>query len=78
MTSDSIAGSASGGRARSVAYLITAASPSAIVAANAAASAVVGITRLFAASQQPPAAAISGHFTHQAEARMKTAVAGPQ
>jgi hypothetical protein len=77
-TSASTAGSASGGRARSVACFSSTVRPSATAAAAAAASMAVGSRRLFAASQQPPAAAISGHLTHQADASTKTAVAGPQ
>jgi hypothetical protein len=76
-TSASIAGSASGGRARSVIAFNTTVTPSAIAAAPAAAIAAVG-SRRFAASQQPPAKAISGHLTHHAEASTKTAVSGPQ
>jgi hypothetical protein len=51
--------------------------PSAIAAAPAATSAAVGSRRL-AASQQPPATAKSGHFTHHAEAITKSAVRGHQ
>lgn len=52
--------------------------PSATAAAPAAATAAVGSARRFAASQQPPATAKSGHFTHQAEATTRTAVSGLQ
>ena len=71
-------GSASGGRARSVACLIRKATLSATAAADAANSAAVGITRLLVASQQAPAAANSGHLTHQAEAITNAAVSGCQ
>jgi hypothetical protein len=71
-------GSASGGRARSVACLIKNATLSAIAAAVAANSAAVGISRLLVASQQAPATANSGHLTHQAEAITNAAVSGCQ
>lgn len=71
-------GSASGGRARSVACLITKATPSATPAAVAATSAAVGITRRLVASQQAPATANSGHLTHQADAITNAAVSGCQ
>ena len=72
-------GSASGGRARSVACLITNATLSARAAAVAATSAAIGITRRFLdASQQAPATANSGHLTHQADAITNAAVSGCQ
>jgi hypothetical protein len=77
-TSASMPGSASGGRARSVTCFSSAARPSAISAAVAPRSAAVGSHRRLAASQQPPAAAMSGHLTHHADAITKTAVRGPQ
>ena len=77
-TSAWIAGSASGGRERSVMSFTSTVMPSATAAAPAAASAAVGSTRRLAASQQPPATAKSGHFTHQAEATTRTAVSGCQ
>ena len=77
-TSASIPGSATGGRARWVTSFTSAARPSAIRAAVAPRSAAVGNHRRLAASQQPPAAAMSGHLTHHADAITKTAVRGPQ
>ncbi|MGH3082402.1 MAG: hypothetical protein ACRDNH_14905 [Gaiellaceae bacterium] len=71
-------GSASGGRARSVMCLITNVTLSATAAAAAAKSAAVGIRRLLVASQQAPAAANSGHLTHQADAITNAAVSGCQ
>jgi hypothetical protein len=71
-------GSASGGRARSVASLITNATLSARAAAAAATSAAVGIRRRLVASQQAPATANSGHLTHQADAITNAAVSGCQ
>jgi hypothetical protein len=72
-----IAGSASGGRARSVTCFSTTVTPSATAAAPAAATAVVG-NRRRQASQQPPAIAKSGHLTHHADAITKSTVRGPQ
>jgi hypothetical protein len=72
-----IAGSARGGRERSVICFSSTVKPSAIPAAAAAASAAAG-SRRFAASQQPPVNANRGHLTHHAEAMTKSAVRGPQ
>jgi hypothetical protein len=77
-TSAWIAGSARGGRARSVRLFSSTVTPSAIAAATMAARAAVGSTRRLAPSQQAPATAISGHLTHHADATTKTAVSGPQ
>jgi hypothetical protein len=49
-----------------------------MAAAAAAANAAMGSSRRFAASQQPPVNAKSGHFTHHADASTNIAVAGPQ
>jgi hypothetical protein len=72
-----IAGSARGGRARSVTCFSTTVTPSAIAAAPEAANAVIG-SRRRRASQQPPVTAKSGHLTHHADAITKTTVRGPQ
>ncbi|HXV03370.1 MAG TPA: hypothetical protein VFP24_07345 [Gaiellaceae bacterium] len=72
-----IAGSAMGGRARSVTCFSATVTPSATAAAAEAASAVVG-SRRRKASQQPPVTAKSGHLTHHADAITKTTVSGVQ
>jgi hypothetical protein len=72
-----IAGSARGGRARSVTCFSTTVTPSATAAAPVTATAVVG-NRRRQASQQPPATAKSGHLTHHADAITKSTVRGPQ
>jgi hypothetical protein len=50
---------------------------SAAAPAAAAHTAAAGSSRFFVASQHAPAAAKSGHFTHQAETSTNTAVSGP-
>jgi hypothetical protein len=72
-----IAGSVSGGRARSVTCFSKTVTPSASAAAPVTATAVVG-SRRRQASQQPPAIAKSGHLTHHADAITKSTVRGPQ
>jgi hypothetical protein len=73
-----IAGSASGGRARSVSCFRSTVTPSATPAASVAQIAATGTAGCLVASPIAPTHATRGHFTHQAEATRKTAVRGPQ
>jgi hypothetical protein len=71
--------SASGGRARSVISFTRATVPAAIPAAMLAASAHVRAEEQRGrASPSAPRAAISGHFTHQADASTNRTVSGSQ
>jgi hypothetical protein len=76
--SGSTEGSASGGRALSVASLISATASAAIPAAMLAERAQKRHAQRGLASPSAPKAAMSGHFTHHAEATMKRAVSGSQ
>jgi hypothetical protein len=68
----------SGGRARSkVSFSTITASPAA-AAELAAAAPARGSIRRHGVSQTAPTQAISGHFTHQADARTNSTVSGAQ
>ena len=70
--------SASGGRARSVTSFTRAAATAAIPAARLADSAQVREAQRGRASPSAPTAAISGHFTHHADANTNKIVSGSQ
>lgn len=69
---------ANGGRARSNVSLNSVTSRALTATAPSAAAAARGSRRRQLASPHAPTSANSGHFTHQAEARRKTPVSGPQ
>jgi hypothetical protein len=70
--------SASEGRARSTVCLSTVTSSADAPMASKAETAARGQRRRHDASPQAPIAAISGHFTHHADAARKTSVSGSQ
>lgn len=77
-TNGSTADSASGGRARSVTSLITATASAAAPAAMLADSAETRDVQRGLESPIAPRAAMSGHFTHHADAATKRMVSGSQ
>jgi hypothetical protein len=70
--------SASGGRARSKKSFSTVMSSAAAPTASAPAAAARGQRLRHEQSPQAPRARSSGHFTHQSDAKTKTAVSGSQ
>ena len=70
--------SPSGGRARSVSSFASATAEAAMPAAMLAESAQVREAQRGLASPSAPTAAISGHFTHQADATTNRIVSGSQ